>query len=147
MNTTARPQTLSTPAGETLVVLSLAEYQALLDRIDGDDLARQLAQVRAGEIETLSLEETKALLDAATPLAFWRRKRGLTQKELAGAIGTPQPHVAMLETGKRKGAPAEWKRIAVRLNLRMEDLIEDYHRVEVGDVPGAASRDDVSADV
>ena len=43
-------------------------------------------------------------MKAPTPLAFWRRRRGVTQAALAGLAETTQPHIAELESGKRGGS-------------------------------------------
>lgn len=49
-------------------------------------------------------------------LRAWREKRGMTQEELADAVGTNQNMIAYLETGER-GLSAKWlRRLAVPLN-------------------------------
>lgn len=72
-------QLIDTPGGETLVVLTLDEFETLRDAADH---ARALASVEAGE-ETLSKDEVKQLIMARTPLAFWRNKRDVTRTTLA----------------------------------------------------------------
>jgi DNA-binding XRE family transcriptional regulator len=118
-------QTIKTDAGETLVMLPLDQYEALQDAADRAKHAATMAALARGETETLSLEEVKTALDAPTPLAFWRRKRGLTQAALAGRCGISQSYLASLELGKRKGNLALFNRLARALALRMEDLVED----------------------
>ena len=71
------------------------------------------------------LDEVLCALDAATPLAFWREKRGMTQKALGAAAGVGQSYIASLESGARKGDPALFKRLAQALRVRIEDLIAD----------------------
>jgi transcriptional regulator with XRE-family HTH domain len=87
-----------------------------------------MAAVAHGEQDMLTAEETAAALAAPTPLAFWRVKRGLTQKELSLAVGVSQSYVADLEAGRRKGDAALVKRLARALRLRMEDLVADEAR-------------------
>ena len=65
------------------------------------------------------------MLAAPTPLAFWRRKRGLTQTQLAEHVGISQNYVASLEKGDRKGDPALFKKLATALAVPMENLIAD----------------------
>ena len=54
-----------------------------------------------------------------------RRTRWLTQKALAARAGISQIDMAELESGKRKGDPALFKRLARALAVRMEDVVED----------------------
>ena len=118
-------QTIKTAAGETLVILPLEEYEALENAADAARHAAIMAKLERGESETLTPKEVKALLAAPTPLAFWRRKRGLTQAVLAKHAGISQSYLASLETGRRKGDPALIKRLAQALALRMEELVAD----------------------
>jgi DNA-binding XRE family transcriptional regulator len=118
---------LKTPAGEELVLIARADFEALRaaaeDAGDATVHAKTMAALARGGQTTLTAEEVKAALAAPTPLAFWRNKRGLTQKALAQRTGVSQSYVADLEAGRRKGDPALFKRLAVALGLRMEDLV------------------------
>jgi transcriptional regulator with XRE-family HTH domain len=65
-----------------------------------------------------------AYLAAPTPLAFWRKHRGLTQAALAEAAQVTQPYIAQLESGKKSAADITvYARLAKRLGIRIEDLI------------------------
>jgi DNA-binding XRE family transcriptional regulator len=81
-----------------------------------------MAAVARGEQEMLGAEETVA---APTPLAFWRVRRGLTQKQPSQTAGVSQSYVAGLEAGRRKGDAALLERLAHTLRLRMEDLVAE----------------------
>lgn len=118
-------QTIVTPTGEKLAVLPLHELEAMKDALEAAEAQAAAAAAYRGEIETLTSEEAAALLDAATPLAFWRAKRGFTQSGLADAIGISQSYVASLEAGSRKGDPALFLRLAKALAVPMEALVED----------------------
>ena len=82
-----------------------------------------MADYRAGRAEALTLEEVGNLLEAPTPLAFWRAKRRSTQASLAKAAGTTQPHVADLESGKHSGSLDLMARIAKALNIPVDSLV------------------------
>jgi DNA-binding XRE family transcriptional regulator len=125
-----------TPSGEELVLLARADFDAMRERIDAAAHTATMAAVARGEQDMLTTEETVAALDAPTPLAFWRVKRGLTQKALSQTVGVSQSYIADLEAGRRKGHAALIKRIAKALRLRMEDLVADDARDEpVAGVP------------
>jgi len=111
-----------TPSGEELVLLARTDFDAMRERIDAAAHEATMAAVARGEQDMLTAEET---LDAPTPLAFWRRKRGLTQKQLSQAVGVSQSYIADLEVGRRKGDAGLVKRLARALRLRMEDLVAD----------------------
>jgi len=74
-----------------VVTLTRQEYE---DLIDARDHAVAMRDVATGAMETLSDAEMDAYLAAPTPLAFWRRRRGLTQAALAAAVGVSQPYLA-----------------------------------------------------
>jgi predicted transcriptional regulator len=97
----------------------------LQDLSDAKLHGRTMQEIARGAQELLSAKEVREALAAPAPLAFWRRKRGLTQKALSAAVGVSQSYVADLEAGRRKGDPALVKRLAKALKVRMEDLVAD----------------------
>lgn len=102
------------------VTLTRQEYE---DLIDARDHALALRDVATGAMETLTEAELDEYLAATTPLAFWRRRRGLTQAALAATIGITQPYLAQIETGQRTGDVRLYARLAKALRLRIEDLV------------------------
>jgi DNA-binding XRE family transcriptional regulator len=108
-----------TPGGEKLAILPAEEYEDMRDALIHQ---RTMEDYRDGRIYALTLEETRALLAAPTPLAFWRAKRGLTQAALAKAAKTTQPHIADLESGKHGGSLEVMARIAKALKVKIDDL-------------------------
>ena len=116
-------QTITTPNGEKMAILPLSDYEALLDAIDSAQALAEAGSVARGETETLTSQETAALIDAATPLAFWRLKRAMTQADLAKSVGISQSYVASLEGGARKGDPTLFLRLARALRVPLEQLV------------------------
>ncbi|MFI5014361.1 MAG: helix-turn-helix domain-containing protein [Hyphomicrobiales bacterium] len=115
-----KPQILQTPSGEDLVVLTREEFEDLVDARDHADAVRA---VSTGAMETLTNSELDDLLSAATPLAFWRKRRRLTQSALARAVGVTQPYLAQIETAKRTGHISLHAKLARALGIAMEDLL------------------------
>ncbi len=113
-------QTTHGPNGEEMVLLSRDEYEDLLD---ARGHAAAMQAVASGAMETLSEEDTAIYLAAKTPLAFWRRYRGVTQQALADALGVSQAYIAQIENGVREGSPVMLRDIARTLRVRMEDLV------------------------
>jgi DNA-binding XRE family transcriptional regulator len=115
-------RTLKTPMGEELIVLSREEYE---DLVDTREHALAMAAHARGEDPGLTDAELDEYLAAPTPLAFWRKRRRLTQAALAAAAGISQPYLAQLESGQRSSADiAVYVKLAKRLAVRIEDLVE-----------------------
>src|SRR5277367_6985705 len=92
-------QTIVSPSGDELVVLSRQDYQDLLD---ARDHAAAMREVASGA-DTLTDAELDEYLAAPTPLAYWRKCRDLTQSRLASRVEISQPYLAQLEAGRRVG--------------------------------------------
>jgi hypothetical protein len=75
-------------AGKGKVTMSAEEYQ---DLIDARDHFLAMRDIAAGTLPTVPDDAVDDYLAAPTPLAFWRKHRGLTQADLAGAAGIAQP--------------------------------------------------------
>jgi DNA-binding XRE family transcriptional regulator len=114
-------RTYRTPDGAERVSLPKSEFQ---DLVDARDHAMAMRDV-AGGAPILTEAELDAFLAAASPLAFWRKRAGMTQTALARKTGISQAFLAQIEAGSRDGTVAVWQRISEALSLRIEDLIAD----------------------
>lgn len=122
-----KPQIITSPSGEELVVLPRSDYEDLVDTL----AARKVeAALTAGREELLSAEEAAALLAAPVPLAFWRKKRGKTQSQLAAEVGVSQNFLSDLERGKAKGEVRLYSKLAQRLGVQIEDLVPEQGGAE-----------------
>jgi DNA-binding XRE family transcriptional regulator len=110
-----------TQNGEEKVVLRRRDYE---DLIDARDHAVAMRDIVAGA-PTLTAVELDDYLAAKTPLAFWRRRAGLTQAALAESVGISQPFLAQLEQGVRTGSIAIHAKLARALGIRIEDLVNE----------------------
>ena len=82
----------------------------ILDRLTGNDLELR-EQI---ERDTVNAQVAQLIYDART-------KAGLTQKQLAGLIGTSQPNIARLEDADYEGHSLTMlQRITKALNQRLE---------------------------
>ena len=109
-------------------VIPIEEYNALREKAEllDDTIAydRALQEMTDGDDEVIPAGIAKRLLSGKEhPLKVWREYRGLTQEELAHAAGTSQGQIALLETGKRKGAIDTWKTLANKLDVDVDDLM------------------------
>ncbi len=104
------------------ITLSRAEYQ---DLVDARDAALAMRDVANGTMPVLSEAEVDAYLAAPTPLAFWRKQRGLTQTALAAQLEISQPYLAQIEGGHRGGDVVLYSKLASALKMRIEDLVPE----------------------
>ncbi|MEJ0096832.1 MAG: helix-turn-helix transcriptional regulator [Bauldia sp.] len=122
-----RPVRTKTPAGEDIVMMPVADYERLLDLAedarDSRIAEKALAEAAAGNVDLLTHVEVKALLAAPSPMAFWRKRRGLTQAALAKIAGITQAYLAQIEGAKRVGDVNLYRRLAVALRVDVEDLL------------------------
>jgi transcriptional regulator with XRE-family HTH domain len=118
-----------TPQGDDIVILSRAEYDALtIGRRDEDaaDAAHAnsiLADIERGTETLLSSEQANQLLSAKTPLAFWRRYRGITQEALSKSIGVAQGFISEIENGAKTGDVQTLAAMARALAISLDDLV------------------------
>ena len=117
-----------TPKGDDIVILSKMEYDRLVagageDARDAATAKRVMARIKSGDEDVLSSAEVTALLKAKTPLAFWRKKRGLSQRILAQQVSVAQGFISEIESGKKTGDVAVLKRIADALGISLGDLV------------------------
>jgi DNA-binding XRE family transcriptional regulator len=117
-----KPQIITSPSGEELIVVPRRDYEDLVDAL----VARKAdAALASGREELLTAEETATLAAAPAPLAFWRKKRGKTQSQLAAAVGVSQNFLSDLERGKAKGDVTLYVKLARCLDVSIEDLVLD----------------------
>lgn len=122
-----KPQIIRTPAGEKMVILLKSEYDELVSSLEDleDSLIvkRSRARIDAGEEELITDAELDDFLAAPTPLAFWRRKRGLTQATLAKKVGVTQAYLSEIESGKKEARVGVLKELAAALKVTMDELV------------------------
>lgn len=115
-------QTITTPNGETLVVLPLSEYESLIDKADIAAADKTKADIAAGSDELIPSEIVNRLLDGENPVKVWRSHRGMTARELAAKAGISAPYLSEIEGGKKEGSLSAMKAIADALSVSLDDL-------------------------
>jgi DNA-binding XRE family transcriptional regulator len=117
-----KPQIITSPSGEELVVVPRRDYE---DLVDASVARRADAALASGREELLTAEETAALVAASAPLVFWRKKRGKTQTQLARLVGVSQNFLSDLERGKATGDVTLYAKLARCLDVSIDDLVLD----------------------
>ena len=116
-------------AGRKMAMLPMEDYERLLELAEDafDIRAAERAEERrtAGE-EYVPAALVNRILDGESALRVWREYRGLTQGQLAAAVGLKTAtHVSDLESGKRKGSGLLWAKLARALKVTIEDILPD----------------------
>ena len=127
METAMNAQTITTPAGERLVVLPEAEFATLVEAAeDGADRAA-VADFRllfaAGEEELVPSAVVDRLLGGESRVRVWREHRGMKAGALAEAAGIAQAYLSQIETGKREGTVDTYRKLAEALRISLDDLL------------------------
>ena len=123
------PVMTRTPQGDDIVILSRAEYDALTAGRRGEDAADAahanniLAAIESGTEALLTSEQADRLLAARTPLAFWRKHRGMTQQALSKSIGVAQGFISEIENGAKSGDVHTLAAMARVLGISLDDLV------------------------
>lgn len=122
---TSTLQKIVTPGGETLVVMSLQEYEDLLDAADAADAHRVLAEIEAGRQEWVPAEIVDRLLDGDNRIRVWRDHRKLSAADLAAAAGISAAYLSELESSKKQGSVVTLKKLARALDIDLDDLVPE----------------------
>lgn len=127
-----KPQIITTPKGEELVVLPRAEYEALIaaaEAVDEDetDIAiydARKAELAAGRDKRLPPEVGAAMLRGDSLLKALRNWRDMTQLQLSHRTNLGQGYISDLESGRRKGTPETLALIAKALEVDGNWLVD-----------------------
>jgi DNA-binding XRE family transcriptional regulator len=122
------PQTIRSPSGDELVVLTRAEYEALSsaaaeaveDAEEVEDVAAfdaRMADLKAGRDALLPPQISSAMLRGDTLLRALRKWKDMTQLQLAHRTGLAQGYISELETGHKIATPETLRVIAKALKI------------------------------
>ena len=118
-------QIITTPSGERLVVLPEMEYESLVaaaeDAADAAAVERFHRRMATGE-ELVPAAVADRILDGENRTRVWREHRGLTAAALAQAAGLDPVQVEDIERGRPDLTVDTLRRLAVALNLSLDDL-------------------------
>jgi len=120
-----KPQTIRSPSGDELVVLTRAEFDALASAAadaleDADDVAifdERMAALTSGLDAPLPIDVTAAMLRGQSLLRALRGWRNLTQKDLAALTGLAQGYISDLEKNRKTGSVETQKSLAKALDI------------------------------
>lgn len=122
----AKPQFITTPAGEELAILPRADYERLAelaeDAADADAAIRAHERLASGDDELIPWEMSKRLRSGENPVRVWREHRGLKAAALAEKAGVSPSYLSQIECGQRDGTFSTMSRIADALGVELDDL-------------------------
>jgi ribosome-binding protein aMBF1 (putative translation factor) len=120
-----RPQTIRSASGEELIVLTRAEFDALIAAVadqleDADDVAvldERMAALQNGQDARLPAEVTAAMLSGDSLIRALRRWKGLTQTDLAERTKLAQGYISDLENHRKSGTNETLHAVAAALGI------------------------------
>jgi len=116
-------QIITTPNGERLVILPLADYEQLVDQADIAKANKVVRDIVAGDEEVVPADVVRRLVAGENKVRVWRSHRGLSGRELAAAAGVSAPFISEIESGKKDGSVSVMKKIADVLKVDLDDLV------------------------
>lgn len=123
------PQHFTAPDGTKMVVLTAAEFERLRELAeDGEDVIAatlQLERARQGEQGVPGEVVGFMLNDGLSPVAAWRKFRGLSQADLAARAGCSQVWLSKIESGAARGAAKLRRAIAKALDAPLWSIEDD----------------------
>lgn len=123
------PQHFTAPDGTRMVVLTAAEFERLRELAeDAEDVIAatlQLERMRQGEQGVPGEVVGFMLNDGLSPVAAWRKFRGLSQADLAAKAGCSQVWLSKIESGAARGAAKLRRAIATALDAPLWSIEDD----------------------
>ena len=113
------------------VILTRAEYEALIERIEDAEDNAFLDAVEAREqaigkekvrADYLPAELVRRLIDGEHPIRVWRAHRRLSRDALAAGAGIAPSYLSEIETRRKPGSFGALAKLAVALGISLDDL-------------------------
>lgn len=121
-----KAQTITTPAGERLVMLPEAEFATLVEAVedatDRTAVARFRRALAGGDEELVPAAIVDRILGGENRIRVWREHRALTQDALAREAGILKTALVEIESGRQDGTVETLRRIAGVLDVTLDDL-------------------------
>src|SRR3712207_2196790 len=108
----------------THVILAWEDWERLREALEDAEDAAEARQILADPTQDwVPAELVERMLDEGVhPVQAWREHRVMTQTALATTSGVPQPTLTQIESGERRGTPAQMKKLARALGIGLETL-------------------------
>ena len=116
-----------TREGKKFAVLPMRQFKQLAE--DAEMLAdiklyqEAKARIDSGEDELIPWSMVKRRMAGESTLMLWREHRGMTQEKLASASGVSRAMIASIESKRKTGSVATYKKLAAALKCDLDDLV------------------------
>lgn len=107
---------------EETITIPKSEYEALVQRCE--DLEDIVAAMEADDGTLIPHEVVRvAALEDTTPMAAFRKHRGMTLRELSERTSLSVSYLSEIEGGRKSGSAEALRRIAEALDTTMDALV------------------------
>jgi DNA-binding XRE family transcriptional regulator len=121
-----KPDIITTPSGDRLAILPLAEYERLVDAAEMtadvaayEEFHRRLS---SGTEELIPAAFADRIIDGESKIKVRREFRNLSARELAEKAGISAAFLSQIESGARDGSFDTIKKIAAALGITVDEL-------------------------
>jgi len=115
------PQIISQKGQPAFVVLPYKEYQAILESLEDIEDIEAVKAAETDKSERLPLDIVEKIA-SENPIKVLREYRKISQVELANRAHVSRQYISQIESGERTGTAKLLKKIALALNVDLDDL-------------------------
>lgn len=104
-------------------VLPFSDYEEMKRLAEAMQDLQAYDTAMADTGETVPHSVVLRLVDGEAPLKVWREFRGLTQVALARQAEVDKTYLSQIESGRKTGSIAVFRRLARALSVDLDDLV------------------------
>jgi DNA-binding XRE family transcriptional regulator len=115
------PQIISQKGQPAFVVLPYKEYKTILESLEDIEDVEAVKEAELDKSERFPLTVVEDIA-SGNPIKVLRKYRKISQAELANRINVSRQYISQIESGERTGTAKILKKIALILNVNLDDL-------------------------
>lgn len=104
------------------VILSVDEFEQIQSRLEDLEILNLAEEAKKEDF--LPEEQARLVWDGEHPIKVWRKYRGMTQKDLAQAVGLNPQYLSQIENRKRTGSVDTLRQIAAALQVSLAEFTD-----------------------
>jgi len=119
------PQLIPPSGKPEYVVLPFDEFKKIISIVEALEDIKAIKKYREDKRAPIPHDKLRRIAKGESPVKVFREHHELSQSDLAREVGVSRQYICQLESKERKGSASVLKKIAVILDVDLEDLILD----------------------